>query len=104
MNKNGAVPKALTVIARIEAKPGCAGRVRKALLALIPPTRAEKGCIDYELHNQRGSKRVFLFYENWLSKSCLDRHLRQKHLKDFDRQTRSLLACPVSITLWQRIA
>lgn len=94
----------LTIIAVIEAKPGCEKRVRKALLALIPPTREEKGCVDYELHVQKDCKRSFLFYENWLAKSYLDKHLAMPHLKTFDHAARGLLAKPVSITLWRRIA
>jgi quinol monooxygenase YgiN len=94
----------LTVIAMIEAKPGCEKRVRKALLALIPPTREEKGCVDYELHAQKDNKRSFLFYENWISKANLDKHLAMPHLKTFDKIACGLLAKPVAITLWRRVA
>jgi len=99
-NKKGV--SLLTVIAVIEAKPGCEKRVQKALRALIPPTREEKGCVDYELHVQRDNKKCFLFYENWVNKSHLDKHLAMPHLKTFDRTTRGLLAKPVAITLWRR--
>jgi len=101
-NKKGVA--LLTVIAVIEAKPGCEKRVQKALLALIPPTREEKGCVDYELHVQKDNKRSFLFYENWISKAYLDKHLAMPHLTDFDRIAGGLLAKPVAITLWRRIA
>lgn len=94
----------LTVIATIQAKPGCENRVKKALLELIPATREEKGCVDYELHVQKGRKGSFLFYENWLTKFHLDKHLAAPHLKKFGPATRGLLAKPVSITLWRRIA
>ena len=100
-NKKGA--SLLTVIAVIEAKPGYESRVKKALLALIAPTRGEKGCIDYELHVQKDNKRSFLFYENWTSKSQLDKHLAMPHLKTFDRVTRGFLAKPVTLSFWRRI-
>ncbi len=38
----------VTVIARIKAKPGYDGDVRKELLALAEPTRKEPGCINPE--------------------------------------------------------
>jgi quinol monooxygenase YgiN len=40
----------LTVIAHIRAKTGQEARVQEALLGLIELTRAEAGCIDYDLH------------------------------------------------------
>lgn len=93
----------LTVIAIIEAKKGYEARVRKALQGLIEPTLQEKGCIDYELHVRKDNKAVFLFYENWLSKSSLDKHLATPHLNQFARTCKGWLARPVSITLWRRI-
>lgn len=101
MNKKETI--LLTVIAVIEAKPGFESRVKRALLALIPPTVKEKGCVDYELHVQKGNKRSFLFYENWLSKSYLNKHLASDHLKNFDKTARGLLAKPVSIMLYRRM-
>ncbi|MBP9865421.1 MAG: antibiotic biosynthesis monooxygenase [Candidatus Omnitrophica bacterium] len=94
----------LTVIAVIEAKRGCESRVKQALLGLIPATREEKGCVDYELHVQKNRKGSFLFYENWLTKSHLDKHLAMPHLKAFGEATQGLLAKPVSISLWRRFA
>lgn len=102
MNKIDPKPL-LTVIATITAKPGREKLVRRALLALIPPTRLEQGVVDYELHVNKSGSKEFLFYENWYSKPHLDKHLRQPHLKAFDRATKGFLACPVQITLWKRI-
>jgi quinol monooxygenase YgiN len=39
----------VTVIAYHRAKPGKEGALREALLAVCAPTRAEKGCINYDL-------------------------------------------------------
>ena len=40
----------VTVIAFHRAKPGKEDDLREALLSLCDPTRAEKGCINYDLH------------------------------------------------------
>jgi quinol monooxygenase YgiN len=40
----------LTVIAHVRAKPGQESRVRQLLEGLLAPTRAEAGCINYDLH------------------------------------------------------
>jgi len=40
----------LTIIANIHAKPDQIEQVKAALLALVPITRAEEGCLGYTLH------------------------------------------------------
>ena len=71
----------LTVIARIKAKPGREDVVRTALLKLIEPTRAENGCINYDLHVSQDDPAVFYFHENWSSAAELDAHLKSAHLE-----------------------
>lgn len=41
----------VTVIAHRRAKPGTEHALREALLAVCAPTRAEKDCINYDLHD-----------------------------------------------------
>jgi quinol monooxygenase YgiN len=93
--------KKLTVVARIKAKPGTEKKVKDALMALVGPTRAEAGCINYDLHQALDDKTLFLFYENWTSKKDLDEHLAMPYLKDFLGRADDLLAEPVEITLWE---
>ena len=62
----------LTVIAHIRAKAGQESRVRQILQGLLSPTRAEVGCINYDLHRSQGDPAVFVFYENWESEGHLE--------------------------------
>ena len=41
---------ALSLVARIKAKPGKEAELRQVLTALVQPTRAEEGCLTYDLH------------------------------------------------------
>lgn len=93
----------LTVIATIRARPGQETAVREALLALIPTTRAEEGCVNYDLHVSTDDPARFLFHENWTSKAALDAHLAKPHLQEFLGKADALLAEPPQITLWERI-
>ena len=93
----------LTVVARIRALPGHERQVKAALLALIPPTRRERGCLNYDLHQSTEDPALFMFHENWESRAHLDAHLQQPHLDAFEKQTAGRLAEPVEITFWQRI-
>jgi quinol monooxygenase YgiN len=95
--------KTLTVVATIRAKPGKEAALRQELLALIPSTRKEPGCINYDLHQAVDNPAHFLFHENWTSKQHLDDHLARPHLQAFPAKAPELLAEPPQITLWEKI-
>ena len=92
----------VTVIARIHAKPGMEDETRKVLQGLLAPTRAEAGCINYDMHHSGDDPAQFVFYENWTSKEALDQHLATPHLKAFMENAPRLLTQPVEITLWEK--
>jgi quinol monooxygenase YgiN len=94
---------AVTVVARMTAKPGMEARVREELTGLVGPTRAEDGCLNYDLHESADRPGEFLFHENWASEAHLGRHLESQHLLAWRRAASTLLAAPVAITLWKRI-
>lgn len=93
----------LTVVAVLKAKPGQETALRQELLALIPTTRQEPGCINYDLHQAVDQPGHFLFHENWTSKKDLDDHLARPHLTAFLAKANELLAEPPQITLWEKI-
>lgn len=93
----------VTVVATMQAKPGQEANLREALLALIPPTRREEGCLNYDLHEDPEQPGSFLFHENWTSKAALDAHLANTHLQAFLGKADDLLASPPSITVWKKI-
>lgn len=93
----------VTVVAKIRAKDGMEDAVKKELMGLLAPTRSEKGCINYDLHQSPGNKSLFMFYENWASKEDLDEHVRAPHMKAHMRKARELFAEPPEITLWEAI-
>ncbi|MCF7568474.1 antibiotic biosynthesis monooxygenase [Sabulilitoribacter arenilitoris] len=77
----------LTIIAKILVKPEKLDLVKKELLKLITLTKAEEGCINYDLHQDNQEKNLFLFYENWESKVLWQLHMNSKHLADFQKLT-----------------
>ena len=94
----------VTVVATCKAKAGMEETVREAILALVGPTRAEPGCINYDLHQSGDDPSLFMLYENWISKKDLDEHLAMPYLKDFLGKADDILAKPVDIALWQMVS
>lgn len=90
----------VTVIAFHRAKPGKEQALRNALLAVCGPTRAEKGCINYDLHVSPDNPGLLVFHENWASKADLDAHLASPHIDAFRAVAGDLLAEPPNITRW----
>jgi quinol monooxygenase YgiN len=94
----------VTVIAHVRAKPDQIAALRDVLLGLVRPSRADAGCLGYDLHQSAEDPSRFVFYENWTSKELLDAHLAQPHLKSFLAQIDRWLAEPPQITLWTKLS
>ncbi len=77
----------LTVVANIKAKADKVDLVKAELLKLIDITRAEEGCINYDLHQDNENPAHFLFYENWESRESLQAHMGNTHLAEFKAAT-----------------
>lgn len=73
----------LTIVARIEAKPGQIDLVKTELEKLIEITRTEEGCLQYDLHRDNDNPALFLFFENWESRELWQAHMGTRHLQDY---------------------
>ena len=93
----------VTVVVRIRAKEGCEAEVRRELLALLAPTRAEKGCLGYDLHEMPDEPSLFLFHETWQSERELDRHLMEPHVQAWIAKAERLLAEPMQLSRWRKL-
>ena len=94
----------VSVLAMFKAREGLEEKVKEELLNLVAPTRAESGCINYDLHQSSEDKTRFVLYENWVSKKDLDVHLEKPHLERFKSIADEILAEPLQITLWEMIS
>ena len=65
--------------------------VKSELKKLVAPTRKEAGCIEYKLHQDNDYPAEFIFYENWESTACLEKHIDSDHYKAYVRAVDGLL-------------
>ena len=86
-----------TIIGTVTARPETREELASLLMALVAPTRAEAGCINYDFHVDAADPCVFVFYENWTDRAALDAHVAMPHLQPLFSQLDRLLACPVEI-------
>ncbi|MCI2284357.1 antibiotic biosynthesis monooxygenase [Colwellia sp. MSW7] len=73
----------LTIVANIKAKADQIDLVKAELIKLINITRAETGCINYDLHQNNENPAHFMFYENWETRELWQSHMANQHLADY---------------------
>lgn len=73
----------LTIVANIVAKPDKVEVVKVALARLVATTRAEAGCLQYDLHQDNDNPAHFVFYENWESRERWQEHMNAPHLREY---------------------
>ena len=70
----------LQVVATIPAKPEAADAVREALTTLAEATRAEEGCLAYDLFESASTPGTFVTVERWTGSAALDAHMATPHV------------------------
>ena len=87
----------LKVIARIQARPEKIEEMRALLTSLIEPTRAEPGCLRYELLHNLTDPTDFTFVEEWRDDSALESHFNTEHIKGALARLQELAAEPLDL-------
>lgn len=73
----------LTIVANIKAKADKTDLVKSELKKLIDITRAEEGCVQYDMHQDNQNPAHFLFFEIWESRALWQIHMAAQPLKDY---------------------
>ncbi len=92
------------VVARVVAMPENVEEVRAILMELIEPTRAEDGCIQYQLLQNHTEPTDFTFVEEWTSQAALDTHLASPHIEAASDKLEGLIASEPDIRLYKLLA
>jgi quinol monooxygenase YgiN len=87
-----AQPRMVTAVAIARAKPGQEKELGRRMAALVAPTLAEPGCINYDLHRSNSDPGTWMFYENWRTQADLDAHMKTAHFTGFFAKADEVLA------------
>ncbi len=85
---------AITMIAVLVARPGQRDALRQALTALIEPTHAEPGCLDYRLFELTEEPGTFYMRESFADQAALDAHFAAPYFQAFAAQVDTLMVGP----------
>ena len=92
------------IIARISAKSETVAELRQILKDLVAPSRAEAGCVSYELFQDNDDPRDFITVENWGDSAAADAHMSTPHVAAAIAQAGVLLAQPPLIHRFTQLA
>jgi len=73
----------LTLVATITARSGQADIVEAGLRQLVSASRAEAGCLQYDLHRHQDDADVFVMIEQWQDNAALASHQATDHYRHF---------------------
>lgn len=96
-------PNLLSTVTFITGKQGKEEELKRELLALSAPTRAEAGNIQYDLYQSPNKKNEFMRLEVWKSAQALEEHKATPHIKEsFDKRQKQ--GWKTQIIPWKRVA
>jgi quinol monooxygenase YgiN len=76
------------ICAELLVRAGTEPAVVEAMRAMVPISRAEDGCLDYQALRSADDPRRFLFFERWSSEEAWQRHTETD---DFERWVRGVI-------------
>ncbi|MFB7090329.1 putative quinol monooxygenase [Streptomyces sp. NPDC056296] len=80
------------IIAESNAAEGKADQVRSLIESVVERTRAEDGCLRYELLRDLDDDSHIILIEEWRDQASLDAHLASEHLTTMFQTMMPLLA------------
>jgi quinol monooxygenase YgiN len=76
-------PEEIVCLSQMTAKKGKEEQLKKALLALIQPSRQEPECLAYELWQDSANPRSFMMYERFKNRAALEKHVNMPYIQQF---------------------
>jgi quinol monooxygenase YgiN len=87
-----------------QAAPGHEEEFGRQLHAMVSPTRAEPGCLAYELHRDPEDPAKFMLYEKFTSQAAHDVHLAAPPFQNFQSYVKAKNPIAAqSVTRWQSV-
>ncbi|MDO0926610.1 putative quinol monooxygenase [Streptomyces sp. TG1A-8] len=80
------------IIAESNAAEGKADQVRSLIQSVVERTRAEDGCLRYDLLRDLDDDSHMILIEEWRDQAALDAHLASEHLTSLFQEMMPLLA------------
>ena len=94
----------IVLIARLKVKADKVEETKTAALAIVEASRAEEGCINYDIHQSIEDGTLFFWHETWKSKAAIDEHFATPFFGEFFKTVEEVAAEPPQINLTRKLA
>ena len=88
----------LFIFARFHAREGEAEAVAAALRAVVPPSRAEPGCLAIQAFRSTRDDRLHFIHSRWADEAAFDHHATLPHTQRFIATVQKLIDHPLDVT------
>jgi quinol monooxygenase YgiN len=91
----------LVLAAKCIGKPDRRDDIMRIVSAVVPPSKAEAGCISYDVHERLHGGDEYLFFEEWSDQAALDLHFQTAHFQEFISRFTPLLEAPPMVRVYE---
>jgi quinol monooxygenase YgiN len=91
-----------TLLVTLQARGEHGSRLRDELQILATMSRADAGCIRYEVLEEADRPNRFVLWEEWVDEASLADHNRQPHVKRFGEVSPPLLLTSMQVRRLRR--
>ena len=88
----------LYIFARFHARPGKEGAVEADLREVVPPTRAEPGCVSINTFRSTRDPQLFYLHSQWMDEAAFELHATLPHTLKFLETVKHLVDHELEIT------
>lgn len=93
----------IVLVARLQVREDAVEEAKQAALDIVADSRAEDGCINYDVHQAIDDPTVFIWHETWKNKAAIDEHFETDFFKTFAATIEKLAVEPPQIILTKMI-
>ena len=91
------------IFARFHARPGNEEAVAQAILANLPPTRAEKGCLGINVFRSIRDPLLYYIHSRWKDEEAFEYHAILPHTVRFLERVEPLIDHPLDVNRTEQI-
>lgn len=94
----------VVLFARLKVKNDAIEEAKHAALAIVEPSRAEAGCLNYDFHQTIDDPSVFVWHETWMDKAAVEEHGQSPHFVEFSEAIKNITEEPLQLTFAKMVS
>jgi len=93
----------IRAIAHLDARPEKTEELRVLLTSLLEPTRQERGCVRFELQQNRDSPTEFAVVSEWRGEDAVQHHIETSYARHAMSRLPELLTASLDLRFYRLV-